>query len=112
VPARAFLVIALLVGIVIGLAAEPDSGTQASLGAPDIHGLVLGANHGKPLPTVTTVADLLGLLGLGTATLLTLALVAAADRLPSPLVSHDDGARHRSVFRSPTRARRGPPQGS
>jgi hypothetical protein len=112
VPTKLLLVIALLVGIAIGLAAEPDSGTQASLGAPDIHGLVLGANHGKPLPTVTSVAHLLCLLGLGTATLLTLALLAEAAGPAGRLVTTADDTRHRSVFRSLTRAQRGPPQGS
>jgi hypothetical protein len=105
-PVRLLLAFALLVGIVVGLAAEPDSGTQASVGAPDVHGLVLGANHAKPLPTIISVAEMLGLLGLFTATLVGLALLANPERR---LVPVDDGPWHRSVFRSLARARRGPP---
>lgn len=106
-PVRLLLAFALLVGIVVGLAAEPDSGTQASVGAPDVHGLVLGANHAKPLPNIISVGEMLGLLGLFTATLVALALLA--NRPERRLVPVEDGTWHRSVFRSLARARRGPP---
>jgi hypothetical protein len=108
VTKRTVVVLALLLGLSFGLAFEPDSGTQAGVGPPDVHGLVLGANHAKPLPNVPSVADLLGLLGLGVATFLALALAAPVVGQAAPRAERD-GDRHRSVFRSPARARRGPP---
>jgi hypothetical protein len=107
VTMRTLLVLALVLGISFGLAFEPDSGTQAGVGPPDVHGLVLGANHAKPLPTVAPMRQLLCLLGIGVAA----ALVAAAlCRTPwRPVRAVVDDVRHRSVFRSSVRARRGPP---
>lgn len=104
---RTLLVLALVLGISFGLAFEPDSGTQASVGPPDVHGLVLGANHAKPLPAAAPMRQLLSLLGIGMAVaLVTVALWRAPWR---PARAPADDARHRSVFRSPVRARRGPP---
>jgi hypothetical protein len=53
--------ILLLVGLSVGLCLEPDSGTAASVGPPDIAGLSVGANHAKPLPRLLTVTDILRL---------------------------------------------------
>jgi hypothetical protein len=104
---RTLLVLALLLGITFGLAFEPDSGTQASVGAPDVHGLVLGANHAKPLPQVASVRQLLSIAGIGLAMALAVLIVADPRWAVATQVSAD--RRHRSVFRSPARARRGPP---
>lgn len=103
---RTLLVLALVLGISFGLAFEPDSGTQASVGPPDVHGLMVGANHAKPLPSAP-MRQLLSLLGIGMA----VALVAVAlCRSPwRPARAPADDIRHRSVFRTSVRARRGPP---
>lgn len=55
---RVALGLLLLVGLLVGLTLEPDSGTAASLGHPDVTGSTVGANHAKPLPRVTTVAEI------------------------------------------------------
>jgi hypothetical protein len=55
---RVALGVLLLVGLLVGLTLEPDSGTAASLGDPDVTGSTVGANHAKPLPRITTVAEI------------------------------------------------------
>ncbi len=53
--------ILLLLGLMAGLCLEPDSGTAASVGPPDITGQMVGANHAKPLPRLLSVTDILRL---------------------------------------------------
>ena len=95
----------LLIGLLAGLAMEPDSGTAASVGPPDITGLSVGANHAKPLPKPPTVVDIL-VTAMPTVLLIALPLTSAA--IGHTRVEHDIPL-HRSVRRALARARRGPP---
>lgn len=102
--------IALLFGLLIGLTHEPDSGTAASVGAPDIAEATVGANHAKPLPRILSVADLLALWRVLTPALLALALALAIRPMWVRIVRVEtDDDRHPSVPWSLGRARRGPP---
>jgi hypothetical protein len=100
--------IALLFGILIGLTHEPDSGTAASVGAPDIAGEIVGANHAKPLPRLVSVSDLLALWRLLTPTLLALALLFRPAWVRVVRAEPDDD-RRRSLRWSQACGRRGPP---
>jgi hydrogenase/urease accessory protein HupE len=95
----------LLFGLLIGLTCEPDSGTAASVGPPDVSGMALGANHAKPLPRVPSVEDLLRT---SVTALLVLVVLTRISQINTFDVARDDH-RHRSVFRSLVRTRRGPP---
>jgi hypothetical protein len=103
--------IALLLCLVIGLTQEPDSGTAASVGPPDIAGAMVGANHAKPLPNVRSVTALLALWQVFTPVLLALGLLARLVQggLVRLVATESDADRRPSVPRSRARARRGPP---
>jgi hypothetical protein len=95
----------LLVALMVGLALEPDSGTAASVGATDVVGDIVGANHAKPLPHVERVEDLV-LVAVGvTLIMLVLARALAAGTALSELGID----RHRTLLWARVRARRGPP---
>jgi hypothetical protein len=49
----------LLVGIVVGIAVEPDDGTVVSDGPAASTSALVGANHAKPLPRLPLPSDLL-----------------------------------------------------
>lgn len=103
---RAALCVLLLVGLVIGLALEPDSGTAASLGRPDVTGSTVGANHAKPLPRITTVAEI------ARATVLTLIVILVLTLLMqvgTMLRVPDDVRPLRLALWSRPATRRGPP---
>jgi hypothetical protein len=111
---RTLLVLALLLGISFGLASEPDTGVPPGAGPPDIYDLVIGATHATPLPSDPGVSHILSVMGLAVAVAVGAGLVLVAramveaTRWRAALLAPDDG-RRRSVFRSPARARRGPP---
>lgn len=98
--------ILLLLCLTTGICLEPDSGTAASVGAPDISGLSVGAYHAKTLPRIPTAADILLL----AAPVLLLAVLVQrlvvwtwcipVERMVPPALSHLLG---------PVRALRGPP---
>jgi hypothetical protein len=95
----------LLAGLLVNLAYQPDVGTAADLHSAGLTDPIVGTNHAKPLPRIVTVADVLptsvtGLFVLVSLTPLCRVALGCTVR---------DGGRHRSVFRSPVRARRGPP---
>jgi hypothetical protein len=102
----ALIGVVLLVSLVIGLALEPDSGTAAQVGPPDIAGASVGANHAKPLPRLPLPSDLL-LTALAT---LLLAVLArhGTDWAGATLVQVEE-APPPDPLRSRTRGRRGPP---
>ena len=100
--------ITLLLCLVIGLTQEPDSGTAASVGPPDIAGAMVGANHAKPLPSVRTLTDLLTLWQVFTPAVLALALLVQLVWGGLVRVESEADRRH-SVAWSRARARRGPP---
>jgi hypothetical protein len=103
---RVALSFLLLVGLFVGLTLEPDSGTSASLGAPDVTGTTVGANHAKPLPRLTTVDDIARAAVLAVAVTLVLTLLLQAGTLLR--APRDVGVRRlRVVTRLP--ARRGSP---
>jgi hypothetical protein len=96
----------LLIGLLVGLTLEPDSGTAASVGPPDVTGDIVGANHAKPLPTVTTVAEVARTTA---ASVLVVLLLLTQLRGVSFLRVTRDNDRQRSLLRSRVHARRGPP---
>jgi hypothetical protein len=100
--------IALLFGLLIGLTHEPDSGTAASVGAPDLHAAMVGPNHAKPLPHVPTESDLLALWQVLTPTLIALLLLFRPTWAGFVRVERDPEP-DPSVSWSLARARRGPP---
>lgn len=102
---RAVVGILLLVGLVVGLAYQPDVGTAADLNSARLTDPVVGTNHAKPLPRVVTVADIRRAAAPG---LLVLVLLAQLCWI-GIVRAVRDGGRHRSVHRSLVRARRGPP---
>jgi hypothetical protein len=100
--------IVLVLGIVIGLAHEPDLGTPVSVHRADISGAVVGADHAKPLPSVRSMTDLLALWRVFTPVLLALALLLGSTWRRT-LRTDPDRHWHPSVAWSLARARRGPP---
>ncbi len=100
----------LLIGLFAGLIQRPDDGTQVSISHPvETGAAVSGANHGKPLPRLTSVSEIVGeilafagivLLGLG-----------AAPAAVSVVRADADDLLHRSLrsLRSLAVTRRGPP---
>lgn len=102
---RSCLIAMLLIfGLTIGLCLEPDSGTAAGLGAPDVAGASVGANHAKPLPEVPVVSDLVRLLPVLLLAVLALHLSVWAEFTPAK--GHDEPRRPQRLT---TAARRGPP---
>lgn len=105
-------VLALLLGISFGLACRPDTGAQAGAGPPDAYDLVFGANHAMPLPSDLGVSHLLTVVvvvaAVGVGAGLAVTATVEAPQWRAALLPPDD-SRRSSVFRSPTRARRGPP---
>jgi hypothetical protein len=106
VPRTTIVAVALLIGLLAGIALEPDSGTAASVGPPDITGLSVGANHAKPLPKPLSVADILRS---ALPTVLLMALLLQRPLWVSSASVGDDDALPRPVRRALARARRGPP---
>lgn len=102
---RVVVGIALLVGLLVNLAYQPDVGTAADLHSAGLTDPIVGTNHAKPLPRIVTVTDVLPTT---VTALLVMVLLAQLCWAPLARVVGDDG-RRRSVFRSPVRARRGPP---
>jgi hypothetical protein len=104
------LAIALLFLLLIGLTHEPDSGTAASVGAPDVAEATVGSNHAKPLPRLMSVTALLVLWRVLVPVLAALAALVARQvggRRLVPLERVD--VRRPSLAWSVDRARRGPP---
>lgn len=95
----------LLVALLVGLALEPDSGTAASVGAPDVVGDIVGANHPKPLPKLTSIEDVVAVTVGFTLILLVLASTVEVGTLRPEL----RGDRRRLLLWARARARRGPP---
>jgi hypothetical protein len=105
--ARSALIgIFLLAGLTLGLCMEPDSGTAASVGVPDIAGAIVGANHAKPLPRVPASSDLLRLSI--PAILVTVLAIQGAIWAGLVRIERRD-PRPRAPWRSSSAARRGPP---
>lgn len=102
---RVVVGIALLVGLLVNLAYQPDVGTAADLHSAGLTDPIVGTNHAKPLPRIVTVTDVLRV---SVPALLVMVLLAQLCWAPLARVARDEG-RRRSVFRSPVRARRGPP---
>jgi hypothetical protein len=103
---RALAGVALLACLFVGLAYEPDSGTAASVGPAEYTDLLVGQNHAKPLPRVTTVSDLVRTLAPLTLLLVVLPVLTAGF-VALVALARDD--RHRTVLRSAVGAVRGPP---
>lgn len=103
---RTVLCFFLLVGFLVGVAMEPDSGTAASLGRPDVTGSTVGANHAKPLPRITTVDQVARATVLPFVVALVLALLVQAGTL---LRTVGDIGTGRSLLWARVPARRGPP---
>ncbi len=104
------LAIALLFLLLVGLTHEPDSGTAASVGAPDVAEATVGSNHAKPLPQLVSVVALLVLWGVLIPVVLALAVLVArwvGGRRLVPLERVD--VRRPSLAWSVDRSRRGPP---
>jgi hypothetical protein len=98
-----FVVFALLLTLSLGLALQPDDGTQVS--RPAGVGLkVDGANHAKPLPRIASVQDLLPMLSVSVAL-----LVALAARPVWILRRHVDVSLAPRQAQARVFARRGPP---
>jgi hypothetical protein len=95
----------LLVGLAIGLCLEPDSGTAASFGAPEMTQANIGPNHAKPLPRIPLVSDVVRLVPV---------LLIAILALHRPIWAEFTLAERHDVprlqpLRSTSAARRGPP---
>lgn len=103
---RVALCFLLFTGIALGLTLEPDSGTAASLGAPDVTGSTVGANYAKPLPRITTVSEVVRVTVVAFTFALLLQLLAQVSILLR--TSDHDGAA-RSLLWARVPARRGPP---
>lgn len=95
----------LLLGLAIGLCLEPDSGTAASIGAPDITQANVGPNHAKPLPKLPLASDVVRLVPV---------LMIAVLALHRPIWAEFTLSERQDVprlepLRSTAAARRGPP---
>jgi hypothetical protein len=102
--------VVLVLGIVIGLAHEPDVGTPVSVHRSGIAGAVVGADHAKPVPAVRSVRDLLAQWRVLVPSLVALVLIVGpAWGWPFRREQDADRDRHPPVPRSLARARRGPP---
>lgn len=102
----AALCLLLFVGLLVGLTLEPDSGTHASLGRPDVTGTTVGANHAKPLPRITTVEEIARAIVptlVVILVLMLLTLVGSIRRTPDETRPRD------SLLWARVPARRGPP---
>jgi hypothetical protein len=108
VTRRAVVGMLLIVGLLVGLAYQPDVGTAAHLNSAGLTDHVTGTNHAKPLPRVVTVVDIMPTATGALLALVALVLLVQVRWAAFAPVAHD-GGRHRSVFRSLVRARRGPP---
>ncbi|HEY8523944.1 MAG TPA: hypothetical protein VIL48_03205 [Acidimicrobiales bacterium] len=106
----AIVSIALFTFLLVGLIQEPDSGTAASVGPPDVAEATVGPNIAKPLPRVLTASTLLALWRVLTPTVLALALLQLLVGRPPAIHGRDEADdRDRSALRSVARQRRGPP---
>jgi len=106
---RVVLGLLLLVGLVVGLTLEPDSGTAASLGHSDVTGATVGANHAKPLPRLLSVDEIARTVACSLVTVLVLVLLAQRGsvlRAPRAMGSRQ------SLEWARIPARRGPPASS
>jgi hypothetical protein len=106
VSRRVVLGLLLLMGLLVGLTLEPDSGTAASLGRADVTAATVGANHAKPLPKILTVDEIARAAVISFVTILVLALLVQIGTMPR--APRDVGAR-RSLAWARLPARRGPP---
>jgi hypothetical protein len=100
--------IALLFGVLVGLAYEPDVGTPVSVHRTDVAGAIVAADHAKPLPNVKSVSDMLAFWQVLTPTLIAVALFLWSAPLGGRRIE-TDGDRDPSTLWSLERARRGPP---
>jgi hypothetical protein len=101
--------VCLLFGLLAGLTLRPDDGTAVSVSDPAETGAaVSGANHGKPLPQVITVRDVVtaGLAAAVPVLLLGLGLVPA---VCVPARGHADSRARRLAPLARAVSRRGPP---
>jgi hypothetical protein len=96
----------LMLGLLAGVCIEPDSGTAASVGPPDMFGLSVCAQHAKPLPRLPTPADIL-LLSAPALILAILALHPVVSARAIPVERIDPPPRRFVLGR--VHARRGPP---
>lgn len=96
----------LLIGLLVGITVEPDSGTQASLGHPDVTGTTVGANYPKPLPRITTVDQVAKAT---IARLVVILVMALLVQVISILRTPEDLGSRRSLLWARVPARRGPP---
>ncbi|HEY8544765.1 MAG TPA: hypothetical protein VIL36_06945 [Acidimicrobiales bacterium] len=104
---RIALCFLLLLGLLVGITVEPDSGTPANLGRPDVTASTVGANHAKPLPSATSVDEI------ARTTIVTLVaglLMALLGRAIGILLRRpDDEESGRPPLGAGVPARRGPP---
>jgi hypothetical protein len=105
VARRGVVGIVLLVGLLVGLAYQPDVGTAADLHSAGLTDFVVSTNHAKPLPRVVRVADLARASAAAPVVAALLVLLSGASLARPRRQDH----RPRSVLRSPSGARRGPP---
>lgn len=103
---RTVLCFLLFVGLLVGLTMEPDSGTAASLGRPDVTGATVGANHAKPLPRLLSVDEIARTAAFVLAAVLVLATLVVAGT--PPRAPRESGS-SRSLVWARVPARRGPP---
>jgi hypothetical protein len=100
----------LLLSLFAGLIQRPDDGTQVSISHPvETGAAVSGANHGKPLPRLTSAFEVVGAI-VALAGLVRLGLSAAPAAVSVVRTDADDRL-HRSLqsLRSLAVTRRGPP---
>jgi len=102
---RTVLCFLLLIGFLVGVTMEPDSGTAASLGHTDVTGSTVGANHAKPLPRITSVDEVARVTVAFVVALVLALLVQAGGLVRAPV----DTGMGRSLLRARVPARRGPP---
>jgi hypothetical protein len=96
----------LFLGLLAGLAFQPDDGTAVQRDGAEAHSVAAGANHAKPLPRVVTPADLLPTLAFAVGV-----LALAALTRPAHLATRLNRGTwlRRSRLRSLALAQRGPP---
>lgn len=103
---RAALCLFLLLGILVGLTLEPDSGTPASLGRPDVTGSTVGANHAKPLPRITTIDEIARVI---VPSLVVILMLTSLMLVSAILRTTDEPGPRRSLLWARIPTRRGPP---
>lgn len=103
---RAIVGSVLLVGLCVGLAYQPDVGTAADLHSAGLTDPIVGTNHAKPLPRVTTASDVVRAVE---TTLILLLVVLATLGVVGALRAARLDDRRSSLLWARVRARRGPP---